>query len=157
LGKYLAYLVCTLLLTLPAVVIIYFLLAPIGGAIGQGFPSLATDLGMLVLGIASYGAVFALVGARVSRPLVTGLVFAFGWEPAILFVPGYLKHATVAYYLQALVPHSMPQGSGITALLEVFQQTPSVWASLAALAAITGTSLWFAGRAVEEREYVLEQ
>ena len=40
-----------------------------------------------------------------------GLVFAFGWEQAVLLFPGYLKRFTVAYYLQALVPHAMPQDS----------------------------------------------
>ena len=49
------------------------------------------DLGMLVVGLAAYGAVFAFVGARIKRPLVVGLVFAFGWEPAVLLFPGYLK------------------------------------------------------------------
>ena len=58
---------------------------------------------MLAVGLAAYGAVFALVGARLKRPLVVGLVFAFGWEPAVLLFPGYLKRLTVAYYLQALV------------------------------------------------------
>ena len=40
-----------------------------------------------------------------------GLVFAFGWEQAVLLIPGYLKRLTVAYYLQALVPHAMPSDS----------------------------------------------
>src|SRR5262245_39816913 len=55
-GKYLAYLVCTTLLILPSVVIVYFLIVPIGaGGIGRSFPSLVVDLGVLAAGIASYG------------------------------------------------------------------------------------------------------
>src|SRR5262249_3119004 len=58
LGKYLAYLVCTTLLILPSVVLVYFLVVPIaGGSIGAAFPSLVKDLGMLVVGLAAYGAV----------------------------------------------------------------------------------------------------
>ena len=91
LGKYLAYLACVVLLLLPSVVIVYFLIVPIGGSIGQSFPLLAADLGMLAVGLAAYGAVFALVGAWLKRPLIVGLVFAFGWEPTVLLVPGYLK------------------------------------------------------------------
>ena len=67
-----------------------------------------------------------LVGARLKRPLVVGLVFAFGWEPGVLLFPGYLKQLTVAYYLQALVPHAMPDDSTISVLLQVFQEVPSV-------------------------------
>jgi ABC-2 type transport system permease protein len=157
-GKYLSYLMCTVLLVLPSVVIVYFLVVPIaGGSIGGEFLSLLADLGMLAAGLAAYGAVFALVGARVKRPLVVGLVFAFGWEPAVLIFPGYLKRATVAYYLQALVPHAMPQDSAVSVLMQIFQEVPSVAVSLASLAGITIATLWLAGRAVEAREYVLEQ
>jgi hypothetical protein len=112
---------------------------------------------MLAVGLAAYGAVFALVGARLKRPLVIGLVFAFGWEPAVLLFPGYLKQISVAYYLQALVPHAMPDDTSIGALLQVFNEVPAVAVSLASLAVITLVALWFAARAVETREYVLEQ
>jgi ABC-type transport system involved in multi-copper enzyme maturation permease subunit len=158
LGKYLAYLACTVLLVLPSVVVVFFLIVPIGGSsIGAAFPSLVTDLAMLAIGLASYGAVFALVGTRLKRPLVIGLVFAFGWEPAVLLFPGYLRRFTVAYYLQALVTHEMPQDSAVSLLLQVFHEVPSVPVSLLCLAAIIGVTLWSAGRAVENREYVLEQ
>ena len=157
LGKYLAYLACTVLLVLPSVVLIYLLVAPIGGSIGEAFPTLVADLGMLAVGLTTYGAVFALVGARVKRPLVIGLVFAFGWEPAVLLFPGYLKRLTVAYYVQALVPHAMPQDSGVSLLMQVLYEAPSLPASLVSLAVISVVALWAAGRAVEKREYVLEQ
>ena len=156
-GKYLAYLACVVLLLLPSVVIIYFLIVPLGGSIGASFPQLLADLGMLAVGVAAYGAVFALIGARLKRPLIVGLVFTFGWEQTVLLVPGYLKRLTVAYYLQALVPHAMPQDSALSSLLLVFQELPSVAVSLAGLLGIVLLSLWLAGRAVENREYVLEQ
>jgi ABC-2 type transport system permease protein len=158
LGKYLSYLACTILLVLPSVVLVYFLVIPInGGRIGSEFPSLVSDLGLLALGLAAYGAVFALVGARLKRPLVFGLVFAFGWETGVLLFPGYLKRATVMYYLQALVPHAMPQDSAVSVLMQMFQEIPGVGASLGGLAVITVVALWLAGRAVERREYVLDQ
>jgi ABC-type transport system involved in multi-copper enzyme maturation permease subunit len=155
-GKYLAYVVCTALLVLPSVVLVYFLIVPLGGgSIDESFPALLTDLGMLIA--IAYGAVFAWVGARLKRPLVLGLVFTFGWEPAVLLFPGYLKQLTVAYYLQALVPHAMPQDSAVSILMQVFREVPMVSTSLAYLAGIVVLALWFAARAVERREYVLEQ
>src|SRR6185369_15094548 len=121
-GKYLAFLACTLLLVLPSVLIVFFAIVPIGGGrIGAEFPALLADLGMLAIGLAAYGALFAFVGARMPRPLVAGLVFAFGWEPGVLIFPGYLKRLTVAYYLQGLVPHAMPDDSTISAILQVFR------------------------------------
>src|SRR5437868_333994 len=143
-GKYVAYLFCTVLLILPSVVLVYLLLASIGGSLGAAFPALLEDLAMLAVGLAAYGAVFAYVGARMKRPLVTGLVFAFGWEPAVLLFPGYLKRLTVAYYLQALVPHAMPEDSAISILMQVFHEVPSVVVSVASLAVIIGLALWAA-------------
>lgn len=155
-GKYLAYLVCTVLLVLPSVVLVYFLVLPVG-SIGESFPILLEDLGMLAIGLLAYGAVFALAGTCLKRPLLVGLAFAFGWEPAVLLFPGYLKRLTVAYYLQALVPHVMPQDSAVSVLMQVFHEAPSVGASIAALVLIGALALWLAVRAVESREYVLEQ
>ena len=158
LGKYFAYVACTVLLVLPSVILVFFLIVPMGGStIASAFPSLVTDLGMLALGLIAYGAVFALVGTRLKRPLIVGLVFAFGWEPAVMLFPGYLKRLTVAYYLQALVNHEMPQDSAASVLLTLFHEVPSVAMSLLGMAVIVAVSLWFAGRAVENREYVLEQ
>jgi hypothetical protein len=152
LGKYLAYLACVVMLLLPAIVIIYFLVVPIGGSIGQGFPLLAADLGMVAVGVAAYGAVFAFVGAWLKRPLIVGLVFAFGWEQTVLLIPGYLKRLTVASYLQALVPHTMPQESALSMLMTAFQDLPPVWVSLLCLTGITLLALWMGGKAVENRE-----
>ena len=156
-GKYLAYLACTVLLVLPSVMLVYFLIVPLGGSIGESFPALVKDLAMLAVGLAAYGAVFAWVGARMKRPLVIGLVFAFGWEPMVMLFPGYLKRLTVGYYLQALVPHAMPQDSAISMLLTALEDFPSIGVSLVCLAAIIVGALWMGGRAVENREYVLEQ
>ena len=67
LGKYLAYLACTTLVVLPAVMIVYFMLVPFS-EVARSFPALMTDLGLLALGIATYGALFTMVGAWLKRP-----------------------------------------------------------------------------------------
>ena len=157
LGKYLAYLACTTLVVLPSVMIVYFMLVPIS-QVARSFPALMTDLGLLALGIATYGAVFTMVGAWLKRPLVVGLVYVFGWEQFAMLMPGYLRRFTVAYYLQALVPHAMPADEGIASLLRsVLTDTPSTPLSLFVLGAITAVSLALAMRIIERREYVLEQ
>jgi ABC-2 type transport system permease protein len=160
-GKYLAYLACTTLIVLPSVMLVYFLVMPAGGAgmaaVARSFPDLLKDLGILALGLAVYGAVFALIGARLKRPLLVGLFFAFGWEYIVLAVPGYLKYFTVAHYVRALVPHAMPADSPVTVLQSLFGEAPSVATSLVALVAILAFCLWVAARTVERREYVLEQ
>lgn len=157
-GKYLAYLVCTGLVVLPSVMLVFFLIVPVGGgSVGRAFPSLAIDLGLLALGLSAYGAVFAFIGTWLRRPLVVGLVFAFGWEQLALIVPGYLRRVTVAYYLQALAPHTMPEDTVLNAVQALFRDTPSPAVSLVSLIAIAVVFLWVAARTVERREYVLSE
>jgi ABC-type transport system involved in multi-copper enzyme maturation permease subunit len=156
-GKYLAYLVCTASVVLPSVVLVFWLVAPIRSTLAESFVPLLRDLALLGLGLAVYGAVFAWVGARLKRPLVTGLVFAIGWEPTALVFPGYMRNLTVAHYLQALVPHAMPQDGPLGMLQAVFRDAPTPGRSLLCLAATWAVFLVLAVRAVERREYVLEQ
>jgi ABC-2 type transport system permease protein len=156
-GKYLAYLACTVAVVLPAVMLVWLAISGINGRFGDGVLDLAKDLGILALGLAAYGALFGWVGARLRRPLVIGLVFAFGWEMFALALPGYLKVATVAYHLQALVPHAMPADSPMTLMRVLFQDSPTLTESLTGLAVITGVSLVAGARTAARREYVLGQ
>lgn len=156
LGKYLAYLVCTVAVVLPAVVLMWLLVVPIHGNLAGSFPDLAADLGILTLGLAAYGALFALVGATLRRPLVFGLIFVFGWESLTMALPGYLRQLTVAHYLQGLVPHAMPSESPLAVMQAVFRDPPGLAESLIGLAVVTVVGLALAARAVSRREYVLE-
>ena len=137
-GKYLAYLAGT-----SSVVVGAAGLAYVSALAGTPFPpdiQPVSALLTLVLGLAAYGALFTFTGASLRRPLVVGLIFAFGWEQVALLVPGYLRRFTLAYHLEA-----------------VYRDAPSAAASLAWLLVITAGCLLLATRAVERREYVLEQ
>jgi ABC-2 type transport system permease protein len=156
-GKYLAYLACTVCVVLPSVVLVYLLVVPLKGSLGGNFLDLVKDLVLLTLGLAVYGALFAFVGARLKRPLLTGLIFVFGWEQIAMAFPGYLKRFTVAYYLQGLVPHAMPNDGILSLVQGLFQESPTLFGSLLGLGFIWLVCLASGARAVERREYVLEQ
>jgi ABC-type transport system involved in multi-copper enzyme maturation permease subunit len=156
-GKYFAYLGCTIFVVLPSVMLLYLLLIPLKGSLGGSFPDLLKDLSLIALGLGVYGAVFAFIGAKFKRPLLIGLVFIFGWEQAALLFPGYLKNFTVAYYLQALVPHAMPSDNALSLIQSIFRESPSLPVSLFWLGTILVVFLTLAGWVVERREYVLEQ
>ncbi len=95
--------------------------------------SFVRDLGVLVLGLAAYGAVFLWAGALFRRPLVGGLLFVFGFEQVAVILPGYVGRLTLAHYLQA--------------------NTTSV----VCLLLVTIVALWAAMLVIEHREYVLER
>lgn len=157
LGKYLAYMAVTTFVVLPSVMVVYVLVTPINGSLAVSFIPALKDLALLFIGLGAYGAFFAFVGAKFKRPLLTGLIFVFGWEQAALVFPGYLKKFTIAYYLQALVPHAMPSDNVISLIQGIFRDTPGLVTSLVSLAVIWAVFLFLAARSVERREYVLEQ
>jgi ABC-type transport system involved in multi-copper enzyme maturation permease subunit len=157
LGKFFAYMACTVFVVLPSVVIVYLCIAPVRGSLGGSFLDLVKDLILLGIGLAAYGAVFAFIGAAFKRPLIIGLIFIFGWEQAALAFPGYLKKFTVAYYLQGLVPHAMPADGVLSMVQGLFRDSPGLFASLAWLVVIWAVFLGFGAWIVARREYVLEQ
>jgi ABC-type transport system involved in multi-copper enzyme maturation permease subunit len=157
LGKYLAYLACTVFVVLPSVVLVYLLVVPMQGTLGGSFIDLLKDLALLALGLAVYGSLFAFIGAKFKRPLLVGLIFIFGWEQAALAFPGYMKKFTVAYYLQGLVPHAMPNDGVVSLLQGIFRESPTLAGSLLSLFLIWAVFLAFGAWVVERREYVLEQ
>ena len=156
-GKYLAYLACTIFVVLPSVMLVYLLIVPMNGSLGASFIDLVKDLTLLAIGLAVYGALFAFIGAKFKRPLLIGLVFIFGWEQIALAFPGYLKYYTVAYYVQSLVPHAMPNDGPLSMIQGIFRENPSLWTALLGIFVIWALFLTLAAWVVERKEYVLEQ
>ena len=156
-GKYLAYLACTVLIVLPSVMLVYFLVASLGGgSIAGGFIDLLKDLGLIGLGLAAYGAVFAFVGAQMKRPLVVGLVFAFGWETSSCrFRATCGIHGAELPAGTGAACHALGFGDGRVAVV-LPEQSPDL-VEPAWVGAITAAGLALGARAVSRREYVLEQ
>ena len=150
-------LACTIFVVLPSVMLVYLARGADAGHAGQVLHRSGQGPRNLTLGLASYGALFAFVGAKFKRPLMIGLIFIFGWEQAALAFPGYLKRFTVAYYLQGLVPHAMPNDGVISIVQGIFRESPSLAGSLLGLVAIFALFLGWGAWTVERREYVLEQ
>jgi ABC-2 type transport system permease protein len=154
LGKFAAYFVTTACLTLPAVVITFFLLATARGWTGVGarVGDLFNDLGVIVLTLLAYGAFFTLMGVLLRRPVIPGLLFLFVWE-LVANLPGYMPRLTITAYLRSLIRHRPPDEG----LAEIFGQVLPTALCLEALGAMIvvflGAALWI----FANREYVLEQ
>jgi len=153
-GKFAAYLVTTLSLALPSLIITFLLLTSVQGArgISAAFPDLLRDMGVATLALVVHGAVFALLGVLFRRPMVLGLFLLLVWESLSLF-PGDLPRLTLAAYLKSLVSHR-PAAEGLGALFGVVLPTPLC------LAVLLGVSLGGLALALwifAAREYVLEQ
>jgi len=82
-------------------------LATFGPSHLSGSP-LAHDLLIMPIGVSVYSAVFLLMGTLLNRPLILGLIFAFGWENLIIVFPGYGQYCAIMTYLRVLAPHDLP-------------------------------------------------
>ncbi len=153
-GKFAAYLATTLSLSLPPAVVTFYLLAtaPRGTAVGAAAIDLVRDLGVMALTLLVYGALFALLGVLLRRPVIPGLLFLYGWE-LLAHLPGYLPRLTLTARLQSLIPYRPPQEG----LLGLFAQVLPVGESLLALAVASVVFLGATAWIFSTREYVLEQ
>jgi ABC-type transport system involved in multi-copper enzyme maturation permease subunit len=153
-GKFAAYLVTTLTLALPAAVLTFFLILSARGfsAIGQAVGDLVRDLAVMALALLVYGALFALLGVLLKRPVIPGLMFLYGWE-LLANLPGYLPRLTITAWLRSLVTHR-PAQEGLAGL---FQQVLPASQALPVLVVASAVFLFLAARIFSSREYVLDQ
>jgi ABC-2 type transport system permease protein len=153
-GKYAAYLATTLSLALPACVVTFFLLLSARGGTGLGSAAidLLRDLTVITLTLVVYGALFALLGVLLKRPVIPGLMFLYGWE-LLANLPGYLPRLTLTAWLRSLVTHR-PAQEGLSGL---FEQVLPASQAIPVLLAATALFIFAAAQTFSSREYVLEQ
>ena len=73
---------------------------------------------VLLLGSLAYVSLFGLLGAAARRPVLYGLVFAFGWEKIVAHLPMRIKYLTIVKYLNDLYPYHAGGRSGIEGMLD---------------------------------------
>jgi ABC-2 type transport system permease protein len=153
-GKYAAYLATTLCLSLPAVILTFFLLVTARGwtGIGGAVPDMFRDLGVVALTAAVYGAFFTLLGVSLRRPVIPGLLFVVIWEWAV-HLPGYAPRLTITGWLRSLVRHR-PAHEGASEMFgQVLPTVLSLEVLTVMLVAFLAGSIWI----FSTREYVMEQ
>ena len=153
-GKFAAYVATTFALALPGLVLTFFLLTTQRGwrGVAGGAPDLFRDLGVAGLALLAYGALFALMGVFLKRPLIPGLLFLYGWE-LLANLPGWAPRFTITAWLRSLLRHR-PAGEGIGEAMAT--ALPPVLC-LTVLGVIIVLCLALAGWVFSRRQYVLDQ
>ncbi len=117
------------------------------------YGQLGRYLGVLILGLVAYGALFTLFGSSLKRSIFFGLLFSFGWENVIQYFPGSTQRLAIAHYLKSFLPPASPgRFSFLTFRLEA---TPPGFALLM-LFAIAAVALALACLIFSIKEYKLE-
>ncbi len=76
---------------------------------GPGAGQALSYLGVTVLAVVGYGAVFLALGMLVRNPMIPAALF-LGWEWLNFLLPPALKKISVIHYLQSLCPVPVPHG-----------------------------------------------
>lgn len=114
---------------------------------GPGFGHLAAYLGVTILGVMGYGAVFMMVGLIFKNPIIPGFII-FCWEGLNVFMPALLKKISVIHYLQSLCPVPLPKGGPVKILVD----PSSPWMSVPGLIILTILVLTLAAWRVRHME-----
>jgi hypothetical protein len=154
-GKYLALMWISAMLVLPTIVLSYFLLylGPNMRPFMQDISLLAQDLGIVFLALLAYGALFSLIGAWLKHSILAGLIYAFGWEGIISYLPGFTRKLTITHYIQSIFPHRDTAG----AIAKLIGKRTEPVESVVTLVLMAALFLATASLLVREKEYILEQ
>lgn len=128
----------------------------IGGLSGT---PLGRDLLVLPVGALAYGSLFLLLATLFNRPLMYGLLFAFGWETWVPSLPGYFGRVSLMTYVRALAPHSKiePETVDLAQAAASALPAPNVISTPMAWGVLLGFSVVALGLALmtfSNREYV---
>ncbi len=74
---------------------------------------LGRDMAILPVGALAYSALFLFLATLISRALIIGLLFAFGWESWVPNLPGDFGKVSLMAYLRVLAPHPQPQSDTV--------------------------------------------
>jgi ABC-type transport system involved in multi-copper enzyme maturation permease subunit len=118
---------------------------------GPGLSQLATYVGITLLAVIGYGAVFLLAGLYTRNPMIPAAVF-WVWENLNPFLPSFLKKLSVIFYVKGLCPVTPPAEAPtpITLLFVDTEPIPAHWAVpglLLVAMAILAYGAWSARRA----------
>ena len=154
LGKYAAYTLLIVAMTVVGVILCFFILNfnQLGDL--SLYKILFRDTAVLVLGLVCYTSLFTFIGTFIKRSIMFGLIFSFGWENVIQYFPGSTQRFAIVHYLKSMLPS--PSSGRFSFLLFRLEPTPPFLAVII-LILITAAFLGLACAVFNFKEYILEE
>ncbi len=118
-----------------------------------GASPLGRDLLVLPVGALAYGSLFLLMSTLLARPLMFGLLFAFGWESWVPNLPGAFARLSIMAYLRVLAPHKAVPVSADVGEVVADPLAIAHWQAWLVLAAVIAIGLIGALVVFSRREY----
>lgn len=113
---------------------------------GPGLAQAWAYLGVTILAVAGYGALFLALGMAVRNPMIPAAVL-LGWEWLNFLMPPVLKKLSIIHHLQSLCPVAIPRGPFALPA----EPTP-VWLALLGLLLLVAALLALGARQVRRLE-----
>lgn len=154
LGKFAAYLVWAVATTFTSLCLLFLLARGPGAADPwRGLAALPRDLAVAALALAAYGALFALAGIWLRRPLLPGILFLYLWEFGARLVGPFARLTLGAYVETLLGRKTMPSATAwLTSSAAISGPQAAIVLGLVTLLGLALASVVFG-----QREYVPDQ
>jgi len=108
-------------------------------------------LGSGLLALLAYSGFFALASAVIKRSMIFGLLFIFGWESVVQYLPGTTQKFTIMHYVKSILPAT---SENVKFLVFRLQPSGNV-ESIVILLLITIVAMGVASYAFLNKEYIL--
>jgi ABC-type transport system involved in multi-copper enzyme maturation permease subunit len=112
-------------------------------------------MGVGILALITYMAIFTLMGALLKKALVLGLMFIFGWENVVQYFPGATQKLTVSHYLKSMLPPANQSSDALMSILTSLLERSSTLESITVLLLLTVITLIGACYIFQNKEYVI--
>lgn len=122
-GRFLAYLVVAPAIIGASMTAVYFACGLLEGYDWAGNAQRLVQYSAIAFMAAmAYGATCMLFGAYFRRPIITGLIFVFGWQRLSMIAPGLIDFFTVDKYVRMLMPTVGTLDSPVSAETELLRE-----------------------------------
>jgi ABC-2 type transport system permease protein len=108
--KYVGLVISAVVVVLPPLVLTYVIMAPKAGEPIQNIGILTTYMGVVILAIVGYGAIFLFFGLLFKRPMLISLFYMFVWESILSGEDLLINQITLRHYLESIILHNIGQG-----------------------------------------------
>jgi ABC-2 type transport system permease protein len=155
-GKYSAYTSLMFLMVMANLFLSYFIMNSHRLRDAALYLTFLRYAGVLGLGILAYTAFFAFLGTVLKRAILVGLLFGFGWENVIQYMPGSTQKFSLVHYVKSLLPRQ-PAGGGQLAILLFRLEPSSPAAAIISLVLVAAAFLALACWCFRTKEYLFEE
>ncbi|MBN2102666.1 ABC transporter permease [bacterium] len=113
---------------------------------------------VLAIGCFAYVPLFSFLGGLIKKPVLSGLLFTFGWEKIVGSLPGSLRFTTLITYLNSMFPFKEKgEASGVFSLLRATATILTTWKAIFVLIGLMLIFHWLTTSLLSWKEYAYEE